>query len=250
MITKYLDYVGLCKNEYPRKKETYLPIADKKLSKSYLVYLEDLKITQDKRQQTIESKNSQIMGQSSIVISIVSLFVPLFANQLNDLELIFKIPLLVIFVVLFFHFILAIIHAIKMLQIDKTRYMEGSTTTVTKDDRAKTEESFINEQIVDLVRMINYNNSVTNLSASNLVYASRCFRVGVITFLVFILSLLLSFTGLKKTIPNVTIPNIKELNPACNCLKKNLANPTTLSTKRQTDTLKSKAQNMKLSPKK
>ena len=211
MIKKYLEFIGFGKNETPYRREKYAVHKDLKMAKSHLKYLEDLKQTQDNRQQTIEAKNSQIMGQSSIVISIVSLFIPILATQFEGLAFYVKIPLILVFLFLVIHFIISLHHALKTLQVDKTRYMEGSTSTVTKENRATSEKEFIDEQIKDLVLIINYNNSVTNLSASNLVFASRNFRIAIMSFLFFILSLMISFFSLKETISKVVITNIKDL---------------------------------------
>jgi hypothetical protein len=211
MLKKYFDYIGLCKNVYVRKCEVYTPATEIKIAREYLAYLQGVNATRDARQITIETKTSQIIGQTSIVISIVSLFVPLFADKFNDLDHSIKWTLLVVFTVLIFHFILATLHALKNLQIEKSRYMEGSTTTVTKETRAKTELEFINVQIKDLVNIINYNNPLTNRAAAGLVYASRCFKIGTGTFFIFILGLLVCFTSMTKTAESIRIENIKEL---------------------------------------
>ena len=210
MIKRYLEYIGLCKNEYPKKRETYTA-AGINMAREYLAYLHGINAARDARQNTIETKTSQIIGQSSIVISIVSLFIPLFADKLADLNYFVKWTLLAVFIILVFHFIFATLHALKNLQIEKSQYMEGSTTTVTKDARATNECDFINEQIFDLVRIINHNNPLTNKAAAGLVYASRCFKIGTGTFLIFILTLLICFSTTTKTTDAIRIENIAEM---------------------------------------
>ncbi len=70
----------------------------------------------------------------------------------------------------------------------------------------------MNGEIDDSVKMINFNASATNKMASNLVYASRCFRLGIWCLAILTVSILLSIAIVKKSPPSMTITNIKELN--------------------------------------
>lgn len=239
MIKKYKEYFGLVKEDYPRRREKYKLSRDLVIAKEYLKYLENLKVSHDSRQLTIETKNSHIIGQSSVVISIVSLFIPLFADKLNDLHIVIKTLLLIVFIGLVLHFIMAIFHAIKMLQIEKSRYMEGATSTITKENRSTTELAFVNEQIKDLVLIINYNNSITNKSAANLVYATRSFKTGIGIFSAFILILLVSFWAVRKEVPVVSISNLKELKNEQMRNEQSIIKAQILQLQKMTDSLKS-----------
>ena len=211
MIKKYFEYIGFSKNEYPYAREKYKDSSTIEIAGQYLSYLDKLRQAHSERTQTIETKNSQIIGQSSIVISIISLFIPIFAEHFSQLNIYFKLYLVLIFVLLLLHFILAINHAIKLLLIDKNRYMFGSTSTISSEKRPQTTLAFLNEEISDLIKSINFNASATNKMASNLVYASRCFRLGIWYFSVLTMSVLLSITVLEKSPQNMSISNIKDL---------------------------------------
>ncbi|MFB0495014.1 hypothetical protein ABID99_001251 [Mucilaginibacter sp. OAE612] len=212
MFKRYLEYIGFTENEYPYHKEQYKPATTTDAARLYLDYLDKLAKAHAERTQTIETKVSQIIGQSSTVISITSLFISLFAERFSGLNLYVSTFLLILFIILFLHFILAIHYAIKLHLINKSRYMYGSTSTVTSEKRASTLLKFMNGEIDDSVKMINFNANATNKMASNLVYASRCFRLGIWFLAVLTISVLLSIAVVKKSSPSITISNIKDLN--------------------------------------
>jgi hypothetical protein len=212
MFKRYFEYIGITKEEHPHPKENYKAATTTELARLYLAYLDKLSKAHVERTQTVETKISQIIGQSSVVISISSLFISTIAERFSDINLYFRIYLLVLFAIVFLHFILAINHAIKLLLVDKNRYMLGSTSTVTRDERPTTQLKFLNEEIKDSVDSINFNAGATNKMASNLVYASRCFRLGIWYLVGLTISILLSIAIVKKGPSIMTITNIKELN--------------------------------------
>lgn len=223
IVPNYLKHIGLIHTNPPHIPQIYKFARKLELLKIYRTYLIDLRQNQDSRLNTIESKNSQLIGQSSIVISIVALFIPLFINNLNTLNVWVKIPMITLFIGLILHFILTILHASKTLEIDKSKYMTGSTKTITKADRSTTEGTFINNENKDLVRIINHNNKIINRTASNLVYASRCFKIAIIGFLFFSFFLLTTILVVRKQPETITISNINELKGnSCEPLREDL----------------------------
>ncbi|WP_299568492.1 hypothetical protein [uncultured Pedobacter sp.] len=237
MKCNYFEYLGLTKDEYPRISVPYQATTDLEMAKHYLAYLREVNETRNTRQNTIETKTSQIIGQSSFIISIIALFIPLLADQFSDLGTAIKYILVVFFIFLVLHFILATVHALQNLQIEKSRYMEGSTRTVTKETRAVTELDFLNEQIKDLIAMINHNNSVTNKAAAGLVYAARCFKMGIWIFLIFIFSLLVAASTLTKQ-ETLAISNLKELRLGEIYTEQNKNKEATKALEKQIDSLK------------
>jgi Ca2+/Na+ antiporter len=207
---RYIEYIGFVKDEYPVKKEIYQIATSDSFAQKHLQYLNELNKTHENRQLTIENKNSQIIGQSSIVISIVALFIPLIITNLSDLSLWVRVLLIILFILLLAHFALAIFHATKTLEADKNRYMTGATSSVTKATRAATEEKFTEMQIQDLVHIVNFNNAVTNRTAANLVYASRCFKTGNIGFAIFSCLLISLSTIITKEPEKVNVVNLGE----------------------------------------
>lgn len=223
MIEKYLEYIGLKEKsikpiveenetgETPIVKEIYSPSTDQKVAERYLTYLKEIHEYQRDRRTTIENKNSQLVGQASIVISIFALFVPLLIGNLNGMSLWIKIPLSLLFLIVMFHYLISILHAIKTLTVDKYKYPGRSTKSVTKEDRKVKELDFINSEIEDLVYIINNTTPIDNIKGGNLIYGARCFKIGNIGFGIMTMLVIVSSFALKKENPELTIKNLNEL---------------------------------------
>src|SRR6185312_4635383 len=151
-IIRYFEKTGLKEPliNCPKEKEKYVPSKDLALAKNYLKYLEDLFSYQKSRQETIENKNSQLLGQASVVISIVAFFIPLFYDKFGDIDPSLKWTSIILFVLAVFHYSMTIYNAGLILQINKYPYSVGGTSTITKENRAIVEIDFVNEQIEDL----------------------------------------------------------------------------------------------------
>ena len=235
MINDYLIYVGLKKrsnepvkkeeSEIPKTpiiKESYSPSKDINVADRYLTYLKEIHDYQRDRRTTIENKNSQLVGQASIVSSIFALFIPLLIDNLNGVDMWIKLPLSILFIIVLFHYLLSILHAIKTLTVDKYRYPGRSTTSVTNAKRKETEIDFINSEIEDLIYIINNTTPIDNIKGGNLIYGARCFKIGNIGFGVMTLLVVISAFMLKKETSEIKIENLKDLK---------LHIPDTLSTK-------------------
>lgn len=224
MMNNYLTYVGL--KQRPNKpakqeesqtdrtpiiKEFYSPSKDIKVAERYLTYLKEIHDYQRDRRTTIENKNSQLVGQASIVTSIFALFIPLLIDNLNGVSIWIKLPLSILFITVLFHYLLSIIHAIKTLTVDKYKYPSRSTISVTKKDRKEIELDFINSEIEDLVYIINNTTPIDNIKGGNLIYGARCFKIGNIGFGVMTLLVIISTFMLKKETSEIKIKNLKDL---------------------------------------
>jgi hypothetical protein len=223
MINKYLEYIGFSEksnkhlvqekelNGIPIIKENYNPINKLNVAERYLNYLKEIHEYQRDRRTTIENKNSQLVGQASIVTSIFTLFIPLLIDNLNDVTLWIKISLSFLFLIVMFHYLISILHAIKTLTVDKYKYPGRSTLSVTKSDRKIKELDFINSEIEDLVYIINNTTPIDNIKGSNLIYGARCFKIGNIGFGVMTILVIISTYTLKKEYPEITIKNLNDL---------------------------------------
>jgi len=182
-IQKYLKYIGLVKDE-PQdvKAKTYTSSKDKDTALRYLYYLKELDHNQRERGTTIENKNSLMIGQVSIVTSIFALFIPLLVNKFNEINIYLLVGLSFIFLLVLGHYLLSIIHAIQTLLINKYPYKTRSVITITKEDRADDELSFINAEISDLVSLLDHNREMNNRKGENLILAARCFLIANIGF--------------------------------------------------------------------
>jgi len=196
-IKKYFEFIGLSSsrpNDVPNK-EDYKNSDDINLSKNYLDYLKELDHYQNERQQVIENKNAQIVGQASIVVTILGLFIPLLLEEFIELGMIWKILTAITFLFIFGHYFLSIYHSTRTLLIDRYTYSTGSTKTITKKNRATLELTFINEQIKDLIYIVDNNSKQNSKKGENLILATRTFRIANIGFAFFIIFILIySFT--------------------------------------------------------
>jgi hypothetical protein len=226
MIKRYLYYIGITnsnnKTENEKKIEIYIPSGDIKIAERYLTYLKEIDNYQKDRRTTIENKNSQLVGQASVVTSIFALFVPLLFDNFDGITNSFKILITVIFLVVLFHYLLAIFHAIKTLKINKYKYATRSTSTITKPQRAVTELDFVNEEISDLIFTVNQTAPIDNLKGENLILGSRCFEIANMGFGLMTLLIILSTFTIKKEVSEIKISNPQEIK---------LTIPDTLNTK-------------------
>lgn len=224
MINNYLRYLGLKEkssqpvkeeksefNNTPIIKESYNPSKKIKVAERYLTYLKEIHDYQRDRRTTIENKNSQLVGQASIVTSIFALFIPLLIDNLNGASLWVRLLLSIFFLVVLFHYLLSILHAIKTLTVDKYKYPNRSTISVTKKDRENTELKFINSEIKDLIYIINNTTPIDNIKGANLIYGARCFKIANIGFFIMTILVIGSTLIIKKEISEVKVKNLNEL---------------------------------------
>ena len=141
MIRKYLVYIGLLKKENSTNQvqtpiqNSYAPSSSIKVAERYLSYLKEINSYQKDRRTTIENKNSQLVGQASIVISIFALFAPLLINSFSGINLWVKVIISFVFVLVLFHYSLSLYFAFKTLKIKNYRYPTRSTTIIPPIDR-------------------------------------------------------------------------------------------------------------------
>ena len=199
LIKKYINYLHLKKESFVDvdiASYTKAPRLD--LAERHLSYLKELYDYQRERQTSIESKNSQLVGQASVIVSITALFVPLFIDKLTNLGLVYFSILIFGFVFVLFHYLIAIIHAIKTLQINHYKYSTRKTSTVTRVNRASAQSDFIKEEIEDLIWSIDKNTVQNNRKGRNLIYATRSFRIATIGLAIF--TLLIIFFSMTVSI--------------------------------------------------
>jgi len=225
MVKNYLNYIGILKTKeegQSRQAQSYKPSGNVKIAERYLNYLKEIDSYQKDRRSTIENKNSQLVGQASIVTSIFALFIPLLFDSFDGISLPIKIIITLIFLIVLFHYLLTIFHALQTLKINKYKYAARNTTTVTKSTRALTEVDFLNEEINDLIYIINQTSPIDNRKGENLILGARCFEIanfgfGLMTFLI-----ILSTFTIEKQTSEIRIKNPEQIK---------LAIPDTINTK-------------------
>jgi len=214
-MENYFKYIGLKKETREKSTETnqkYSPAQDKDLAERHLSYLKEIDNYQKERRIAIENKNSQLVGQASIVTSIFSLFVPLLLDSFNDISILVKIPLILIFLVVLFHYLLTIFHATKTLKINRYKYATRKSSTITKTNRATTELDFLNEEISDLVYTVNQTSPIDNIKGENLILGARCFEIANFGFGILTVLIIISAFFISKETPEIKIKNLQEIN--------------------------------------
>lgn len=192
MFKNYLKYIGFWKE--PRKtspikeefkKEKKISIAERKLA-----YLKEMEANHIERRNTIETKNSQLIGQASIVSSVFFLFVSLLIDSFSEVNFLYRVFLSIIFLVVLIHYLYAVVQATKTLEINRYQYPNRSTSTISNN---KKEIDFINEEIQDLVFIVNKSSELDNQKGDNLLFAARSFQVanigfGILTIIIIIMT--------------------------------------------------------------
>lgn len=211
-MKKILKFLGL---SIPKLKDTGFRYPNykykKRISKIHLTYLKELLDFHRDRQSTIENKTSQLVGQSSVVFSLVALFIPLFFDKFIEYNLWIKIVLTSLLLTAFIFYLYTIIHSTRTLSINKYKYATGDANTVFEKDKLKSE--FVEEEINDLLYSINLNSHSNDQKGTNLIYAHRTFSIGNIVFglLAFFVCLLLMLPYGKESVQRNHLSSTEEL---------------------------------------
>lgn len=182
----------------------------KEVSNEHLVYLKDLFNEQRDRQATIEGKTSQLVGQSSVVFSLVALFVPLFYDKFSNTDVLVRLVLVSLFILAFLFYLFTIIHSTRNLSIHKYRYSTGDPKTVLKKSGSK---KFIREQISDLIFSIKVNSYSNDQKGTNLILAHRAFSLGnrVLALLALFICILFLFSPKDVSIEEKQLMLLREI---------------------------------------
>jgi len=206
---KYIKYLGLYKEKLTQVTiDPYTSIGNETVAEKYLELVKGIETYQENRLTAIENKNSQLVGQASIVVSIFGLFIPLLINNLNDINIYIKIIIILAFLFIFGHYIVSIFHSTRTLVIQKYPYRVISTKTLTNLPRNENTLDFLNEQIKDLIGCIEINSRQNNRKGENLIFSVRAFRIANFGFVGFVLMILsLSFFLSSKPL-DVNVKNL------------------------------------------
>jgi hypothetical protein len=79
----------------------------------------------------IENKTSQIISQTSIVFSLVGLFIPLLINRFENENLLLRVIIIGLLVVTFILYLLSFTNALKNFNVKKFRYPYSNSRNVT-----------------------------------------------------------------------------------------------------------------------
>lgn len=210
-MKKLLNWIGLFtepfgENPYSYSSEEYTQSNDKDKTRTHRDFLRLIEEEENNRLNLLETKTSQLVSQTGIVFSLLSLFIPFFIDKISDESLILKIGFLLILLAAFGSYILTIHHAIKNYNVKEYIYSKPSPANVIKYQN----ESIVNFdkiEVQDLLYSINHNQKTNNKKADNLIYSYRAFKMGNIAtaFLVGILCYSLLFV--RKEAELISIGN-------------------------------------------
>lgn len=156
-----------------------------------LEYLKVLDADENDRRTTIDTKTSQLIGQTAIIFSIISIFISNYISKFNSGPIYFQIILIIVFLMSLCFYLMTIIRASEYLNVKKYGYSKRSANTVTKFYESI--DDFQIEEIKDVIYSIEKNTQLTNQKASQLIYSYRFFKLG--TIFVGILSVLMIITA-------------------------------------------------------
>jgi hypothetical protein len=161
---------------------------------------------EEKRRETIEGKTGQLLGQVSIVISIVALFIPLLSDELNVFPLWQKVLAVMLFISVVIAFIVSIWIASTTWIINKYGYLRADLADFYKCGKPRVQRDFLNQHKSLLTEMIPQHVKVNNLKGTKLIRAGIAFRLGIL--LLGILSVLLSIALTVNTSSPTVIETI------------------------------------------
>lgn len=213
-IKKFLNSFGICykHNEEIKHDLDYEQYANNTeiILKGHKDFLKDLDEKEEKRLDSIENKTSNLVSQTAVVFSLVSLFIPLLIDKTSGIEFVYKIIILFLLFISSSFYVLTIINALKNYRINKFRYVKPSARIVIKfHDQSL--EAFLEEEIKDLLYGIPRNRHYNDQKGTNLLHAYNSFKAANITTALLIGFLCLKLVFIEKTPETTKISGTVEI---------------------------------------
>lgn len=139
-------------------------------------FLKSLEEDENNRLTLLESKTAQLVSQTGIVFSLLSLFVPLLTDKISGAALWLRIIFFFILALSFAFYMLTIKNALKNFNVKNFTYSKSSPTNVIKYQKDSQEE-FLAIEVRDLLYGINQNLKTNNKKATNLLHSYASFRM-------------------------------------------------------------------------
>ena len=135
IIKEFGQSLGIVKLPVRRPQHTYKPDdyqlkADAVKELVHLDYLYKLDTNENERLTLLESKTSQLIAQTGIIFSLLSLFVPLLIDKVADVALFLKIILSLLLFFAFIGYVLTINNALKNFNVNKFNYSRPAAKNV------------------------------------------------------------------------------------------------------------------------
>lgn len=216
-MCKIFQYFGMGVVEsttlpYDYDPDTYVNITDETI-KAHKALIDRIEKEENDRLNIIENKTSQLVAQTGMIFSLLSLFIPVLIDKISEINILFRILSLFILCTAFLFYILTILNAIKNYNVWNFKYIRPHPNTVIKYQHSSLTD-FTTIEIKDSLFGINRNVKTNNRKADNLMYANRSFKIANITtaILGILLCVALLFYNKKSESividKNVTINNL------------------------------------------
>jgi hypothetical protein len=176
----FLRSIGLLKlKEIPEvvryKASDYEMPRDYQVSLAHRDFLKALEDQEDSRLAAVETKTSQMVSQTGIIFSLLSLFIPILIDKLTGLNIYVKISLLILLAITFLLYVITIQNALKNYKVNNFRYPSPSPQNVIFKTNHNL-NNFYTEEVKDLLYCINVNHNLNNKKATNLLHAYASFK--------------------------------------------------------------------------
>lgn len=203
-MKKFLIRIGIIKikdtsSPYNYDSTEYTNLTDKDKIEAHKNFLKSIEDDENNRLTLLESKTSQLISQTGIIFSLLSLFVPIFIDKVTDINILIKILLLLLLFLAFLFYMLTIRNALKNFNLINFNYSKSSPYNVIKLQK-ECLCKFYAEEVQDRLFSINQNQKMNDKKATNLLHSYNSFKLAN-TFtgiLVFAFSLSLLFLTPKK----------------------------------------------------
>lgn len=229
MIVNFLKSIGLYPiKDYPNQNIPENDVYDldtESDSEKIVLHRDFLKSAleeENNRLGFIENKTSQIISQTSIVFSLVGLFIPLLINRFEHENLILRVLIITLLIITFILYLLSITNALKNFNVKKFRYPYSNSRNVTKLKDESTEK-FNSELVRDYLYCIDETVRLNNIKGTNLLHAYKSFKLGNYFTGVIVISIcsMLLFTVKKTEKTYISIENPIEIKNLDSLLNKN-----------------------------
>lgn len=194
-----LFYVHDETKPYSYNPDDYKLDNDEKKSEAHKNYLKNLEDEESSRLTLIEGKTSQLISQTGIIFSLLSLFVPILIDKATDLHFLVKLLLLILLILAFCFYMLTIRNALKNFNVKNFTYSKPSPKNVLNLQNNSL-DIFYAEEVRDLLYCINENLKINNKKATNLLHSYNSFKIANTStgILVAVFSIVLLFFNPKK----------------------------------------------------
>ncbi|MDB4926599.1 hypothetical protein [Mucilaginibacter sp.] len=208
-LLKKLNAIGLFEKkraspDVPAGINAYPDPQEEEKSEAHMHYLKSLFAEENDRLNLLESKTSQLIGQTGLIFSLLSLFVPLLVDKVEGLALYIKIVLLFVLLLSFGFYLLTIKNALRNYNVKNFQYSSPAPKNV-QDFNNKTLNAFYSEVVRDLLLGLHVNNELNNQKAINLIQSYTTFRIANWTTGVLVVAFCTSLLFIRPNKPTITI---------------------------------------------